>query len=63
MRTLSELIPEGLSILKKNRLSGIPSGFECIDNLTNGWQKASGYAPKSIVRYNRNKMKRSLLIN
>lgn len=63
MRTLSELIPEGLSILKKNRLSGIPSGFECIDNLTNGWQKGEVIAVAAMPGIGKSAFLRDCLIN
>lgn len=63
MRTLSELIPEGLSILKKNRLSGIPSGFECIDELTYGWQKGEVIAVAGMPAIGKSAFIRDCLIN
>jgi len=39
MRKFSDLIPEGLCLLKRERLSGIASGFACLDDITKGWQK------------------------
>lgn len=39
MKKFSDLIPEGLCLLKRERLSGIASGFTCLDDITKGWQK------------------------